>query len=259
MKKRFQKTRETLYFESLPKSFRGFKIVHISDIHSRPILNSADSIREEKPDIIVITGDVLDDRFSKSTQTESFIKALLAIAPSYFVTGNHDVWSEKNEKELKKYEMLGAKNMDAKFCKIRKNGAEIGLFGVGDSGDKNPKKISAHIEKEFLKLPWYDGFKILLFHRANHFDEIKERGFDLILSGHMHGGQVVLGKLGGTLAPSSALFSGKRIFFPKYSQGTHKYDRTIMKINRGMGNTLPIPRWGNPPEIGVIILENKGE
>lgn len=254
MKKGAQKTEETIFFDSLPEAFCGFKIAHISDIHSRPASNAAKVVKAEKPDIIVITGDILDSRFNGTKETEALILELLAVAPLYFVTGNHDVWSAENEEELKKYGALGAHNMDGRFEKIEKNGAEIGIFGVGDSGDKNPKKISAHIKKEFSQLPEYNGFKLLLFHRANHFDEIKDLGYDLVLSGHMHGGQVVIGRLGGVLSPSSALFSGKRIFFPKYSLGTHKWGKTTMKINRGMGNTLPIPRWNNPAEIGIITL-----
>ena len=111
-----------------------------------------------------------------------------------------------------------------------------------------------NLKKSFSELSDYDGYKILLFHRANLFDEIKDYGFDLILSGHMHGGQIALPYLGGMLAPSSACLSGKRMFFPKYCSGVVEDGKTTMIINRGMGNTLPLPRWGNRPEVGIVTL-----
>lgn len=105
-----------------------------------------------------------------------------------------------------------------------------------------------------MPLSEYDGFKILLFHRANLFDEIKDYPFDLILSGHMHGGQIRLPHFGGVLAPLSSALSDKRMIFPQYTAGRIDSDSKTMIINRGLSNTLPFPRLGNPCEVGIITL-----
>lgn len=105
-----------------------------------------------------------------------------------------------------------------------------------------------------VPLSEYDGFKILLFHRANLFDEIKTYPFDLILSGHMHGGQIRLPYLGGVLAPLSSALSHGRMIFPQYTAGRVDSDGKTMIINRGLSNTLPFPRFGNPCEVGIITL-----
>lgn len=105
-----------------------------------------------------------------------------------------------------------------------------------------------------MPLSEYDGFKILLFHRANLFDEIKTYPFDLILSGHMHGGQIRLPYLGGVLAPLSSALSHRRMIFPQYTAGRVDSNGKTMIINRGLSNTLPFPRFGNPCEVGIITL-----
>lgn len=105
-----------------------------------------------------------------------------------------------------------------------------------------------------VSLSGYDGFKILLFHRANLFDEIKTYPFDLILSGHMHGGQIRLPYLGGVLAPLSSALSHRRMIFPQYTAGRVDSNGKTMIINRGLSNTLPFPRFGNPCEVGIITL-----
>ncbi len=241
-------------FKNLPESFSGFKIAHISDPHSRPAKGILEIVKDASPDITVITGDLLNDDEKTTKEIDELISVLAEISPVYFISGNHDLWRMDHREVFRKYEDMGAVFMDNKTVILERNGDEIAISGAPDPFSRLPKRIFENTKESLDSLEKIDGFNILLFHRANLFEQIKEYGFDLILSGHMHGGQIRLPKLGGVLAPSSALLSGKRMLFPKYTGGTVTDKETTMIVNRGVGNTLPIPRFGNAPEVGIITL-----
>lgn len=243
--------------KNLPENFSGFKIAHISDLHSNPAKGIPEIIKDANPDIIVITGDLLNDDETPTGKVDALILSLLDIAPLYFTSGNHDLWKAGHRSIFAKYEELGTVFMDEKTIVIEKNGEKIGVSGCPDPFSKLPQAISENVQKNLEKLKKIDGFNILLFHRANLFDMVKDAGFDLVLSGHMHGGQVRIPGIGGVLAPSSAMLSKTRMLFPKYSGGVVTSDNTTMVINRGVSNTLPIPRLFNAPEVGIITLTNK--
>lgn len=253
-----QITHYTITSEKIPIEFDGFKIAHISDMHSRPQSGIAELISGENPDIIVITGDMLHDDYKTAyPELNRLLSDILDTAPVYAVTGNHDLWRHGHAKILSGFSEQGLIILDDDSVKLSRNGAEIALFGIKDPFSKLPSTIKSNLETSFSKLSGYDGYKILLFHRANLFDEIKHRGFDLILAGHMHGGQIRIPKMGGLLAPSSAILSGKSMIFPKYTAGCYKSDSCTMIVNRGSSNTLPIPRLFNPAEVGIITLVPK--
>ncbi len=239
----------------IPKGFEGFKIAHISDTHSQPAGGVLEIISAEKPDITVITGDILHDDKKPAPKVEALMKELLKISPVYFITGNHDVWREDKDEIFEVFTKMGARLLENEMTLIGKGDDEIALFGVDDPVSRKPAEVRDILKQNLSCLAGYEGYKILLFHRANLFDDIKGLGYDLILSGHMHGGQMRIGKLGGLLAPSSALFSGKRMIFPKYCFGKVTWGQTTMLINRGISNTLPLPRWGNKPEVGIVTLK----
>ncbi len=238
----------------IPTSFDGFKIAHISDLHSRPARGAGEIIKEQKPNITVITGDLLHDDGKDVDGTARLIEEILEVSPIYAVTGNHDLWRCGHEKIFRDFERLGVKFLRNEYVEIERNGEKFVIFGAEDPFSKVPQIISENVKKSLALANRSDGYKILLFHRANLFDEIKDYGFDLILAGHMHGGQFAVPHIGGAVAPSSSLLSGKRMFFPDYCRGVAEYGETTMIINRGLGNTLPVPRWGNRPETGIITL-----
>lgn len=249
-------TEYSIVSEKIPDGFDGFCIAHISDTHSRPQKGIFELIEQKKPDIICITGDMFQDDIKPATEFWRLFEKLLALAPVYLVTGNHDLWRENSAQLLRQISEKGGILLDTKMSVLEKNGDKIALFGVGDPFSKLPSAIDRRIKAEFARLPQFDGYKILLYHRANQFEKINNFGFDLILSGHMHGGQVRLPFLGGTLAPTSAILSG-RMIFPKYTWGKYESGGCTMIVNRGASNTLPIPRLENPPEVGIITLKSK--
>lgn len=250
-------TSYSLYEKNLPDEFDGFTIAHISDIHSRPADGVFEAIEESEPDIIVITGDLVHDDDNDFDKVLYLIEKLSGISPVYAVTGNHDLWRTSHKKVIAKLEDAGLRFLRNEMIELEEYGERIALFGIDDPFSKIPDVIKRNIDKSLTKLPEHTGFKILLFHRANLFDDIKDAGFDLILSGHMHGGQIRLPILGGVCGPTSAVLSKSGMIFPKYTAGIYNHNNTSMIVNRGIGNTLPIPRFGNPPEVGIITLHTE--
>lgn len=242
--------------KNLPESFSGFRIAHISDLHSKPAKGIFEIVQDADPDIIAITGDLLNDDSKTVEEVSDLILNLLKLAPVYFTSGNHDLWRMEHRSILSKFEDFGAVFLDNKTIVLEKNGEKIGISGCPDPFSKVMVSIQDTMQKNLDALERVDGFNILLFHRANLFDIVKDSGFDLVLSGHMHGGQIRIPGLGGVLAPSSSMLSKTPMLFPKYTGGVVTSDSTTMVINRGVSNTLPIPRLGNPPEVGIITLTN---
>ena len=264
MKKRFfldnspEFSEYSIASEKIPVGFDGFCIAHISDTHSRPVDGIFELVSGARPDIICLTGDMFHDNEDSAPGFWALFEKLLKLAPVYLVTGNHDIWRDDAFLLLKKITDMGGILLDTDCRILEKNGDEISIFGVGDPFSKIPHIIEQNINAEFSKLPSFDGYKILLYHRANVFDKIKDFDFDLILSGHMHGGQIRLPVIGGTLAPTSAMLSG-RMIFPKYTGGKYEYNGKTMIVNRGASNTLHIPRFLNAPEVGIIRLSHKNK
>ena len=250
----------TLYnpkFKNLPKEFDGFRIAHISDLHSESTPGLAEEIAAYNPDIICITGDMIHDDNRSYEPVLALLERLLAIAPVYMVSGNHDLWNTKFSDFQKRSEDMGAVLCDDKMLPITREGAEIALFGIRDPFGKATDIIIKGIKRSLDALPEYDGFKLLLFHRANQFERIREAGFDLILTGHMHGGQMRIPGVGGVVAPKSSIGDTRRMLFPTYSSGAYRYRNSTMIVNRGLGNPMIIPRLFNRPEIGIITLKKE--
>ncbi len=240
----------------IPEEFNGFTIAHISDSHARPAGGILQAVEALHPDITVITGDMLHGIKRDTAEFDAFLKSLTKISPVYMVTGNHDTEIPDFEKIFDRYEKSGAFLLDNSGKIFEKNGKKISLLGIGDPVSKKRAVIKENIKTGCQKLPRSDVYEILLFHRANLLDEVKACGFDLILSGHIHGGQIRIPKIGGLLSPFSCLRGGYRMIFPKYCQGRYISCGTTMLVNAGMCNTLPIPRWGNPFEIGKVVLNH---
>ena len=142
---------------------------------------------------------------------------------------------------------------------LKRGDDEIALSGIEDPFTMSSAKIAENIQNSLLSFPRYDGYEILLFHRANLFDQLKYHGFDLILAGHMHGGQSRLPSGQGMVSPKSSWASKAPIFFPKYVGGHYRAPRTEMIVNRGIGNPMLIPRLFNRPELTVITLNSQKE
>ena len=240
--------------DKLPNAFDGFRILHISDFHCAPKKDMLKCIEGEKFDAVIVTGDLTDEKKPYGIYLE-LLSELIKIAPVYQVSGNHDMYRSDREEFFEKCRELGSVFLQDEVAEIERFGEKIYLLGMSDSGSKKKSKVDAAIEASLSKLKRQDGYEILLYHRANKLDSFRDMGFDLILSGHMHGGHIRLGKLGGVLSPKSGIFDTGRLFFPKYSGGYYKIGKTDAIVNCGLGNSIPIPRFGNPTEIISITLK----
>lgn len=248
------KTRFKINSQRLPKKFDGFKIVHISDLHNKSFGKNQryliNEIKKENPDIIVITGDLIDSRRYNEYIAMKFVEEAIKVAPVYYVTGNHEIRSGMFESLEEKLIDAGVKVLRNNWEKVEANSQSIIIVGVDDpyTGIKyrEPVVIQEYLNNATKGLD-ENSFKILLSHRPEKIKAYAEFKFDLVFSGHAHGGQFRFPFLGGFVVPNQG-------FFPKYTSGQHKVDDTIMIISRGLGNSLVPQRVFNRPEIIITEL-----
>lgn len=243
-----------LSFDRLPESFRGFRIVQLSDLHMMQFGEDNSRllslVSEQKPDIIVLTGDFINRRRSTGTQTKilrPFLRNLSEIAPCFFVSGNHDWASGELPAFSELLDDCGIDYLRNGYILLEHDGDSIVLAGVEDpNGWADMPKPPKFIEKVRQENP--DKFLILLGHRDYWLKKYPDLDVDLIICGHGHGGVVRLPIIGGLLGTDFKLF-------PKYDGGVFNEGNYDLVVSRGLGNSNPIPRFLNPPEVVTIILE----
>lgn len=240
--------------EKLPDGFDGFRIVQISDLHNKNFNGRlARKIQKLNPDIIVITGDIIDFYHTRTQISVDFIDSIRTVAPIYYVTGNHESRIGEYPDFKAEIEKLGVQILENENVFIEKSGDEICLTGVNDItflGNSLAEENRILFSQKLDELNAQSGEKtsILLSHRPELFDLYAKAGYDLVFSGHAHGGQIRLPFVGGILSPVQG-------FFPEYSEGIHKNGKTEMIISRGLGNSLFPFRIFNRPEIIVCDLK----
>ena len=242
--------------KKLPSEFDGFRIVHISDFHCDKTAGIIDAVRNEKPDIICATGDMTHDIGSYEPFI-NLLKSMIEIAPVYIISGNHDIWRTDYNDLVKKCRQTGAVFLRDERVFFKKDNAQIAITGIEDPFSTTYKIINENIQKSLDKFSCCNEYSILLFHRANLLDKFKGKGYDLILSGHMHGGQIRIPGVGGILCPKTNFHDKTKILFPKYFGGEYNLGDTKAIVSRGIGNPAIIPRIFNKPEICSIILSSE--
>ena len=247
-------THTEVELSGLPGEFDGYTIVHLSDLHGHEYgEGNADllaRVREQRPDLIVITGDLID-RESQLQMVPALARGLAAVAPTYYVTGNHE-WGLGTAavKDLKNLlARCGVTVLSNEYEILERNGARIVLAGVDDpngyADQITPEKLHAQIGDEAPGL-----FTVLLAHRADRFDQYAAAGYGLVLSGHAHGGIVRLPFVGG-------LMGTDRHLFPEWTSGVYTLGNSTLFVSRGLGNnTVPFHgiRLFNRPELAVVTL-----
>ena len=243
--------RYTVTSERLPKGFDGYRIAHISDLHNAENKRLIPVLKDAEPDIIAITGDLIDSRRTDIAVALRFADEAMKIAPCYYVTGNHesrvDEFKELKEGLLKR----GVVVLCDERLELEQFGETIELLGVNDPSFRT-KDNSENVMKEKLrKIPVNkDVFSILLSHRPELIDIYAENNIDLVLSGHAHGGQIRIPFVGGVIAPHQG-------FFPKYDGGIYTDGNTNMIVSRGIGNSAFPFRVNNRPELVLIELKSQ--
>lgn len=236
--------------DNLPKELNGIKISHISDVHLPKNAASIDSIinkvKEQKPDIIVLTGDIIDGSTDIETcGLDRLCKGLSEITKTYAVTGNHELWNGQVDEWTNILTDNNINVIDNKIEIYTKNNNSIAIVGLKDGSEyklENFKNI-----KENKDMPM-----ILLAHRPELFASYSSYSNsvnpDIVFSGHAHGGQFripIINK--GFIAPSQGLF-------PKYTSGLYSSNNVEMIVSRGLGNSIIPIRINNRPHLPIIEL-----
>ncbi len=248
----------TISSNRLPKEFDGYRIAHVSDLHNTEIGKDnrklISMLKEAQPDIIAITGDLIDSRKTKIDIAIKFAEEAVKIAPCYYITGNHEARVADYEYLKHVLEEIGVNVLEDEQVPLKKGDAEISLIGVDDqlfAEDYLLEGSHGIMENKLEKLVNEKGsYTILLSHRPELFDVYADYKVDLVLSGHTHGGQVILPFIGGLVAP-------KQGWFPEYDAGLFTENSTNMIVSRGIGNSIIPLRFNNRPE--VILVELKSE
>ncbi|WP_100408119.1 metallophosphoesterase [Bacillus solitudinis] len=250
-------TEYTFNSTKIPNSFEGYKIVQLSDLHSKSFGNNQSQLvkRVEKvnPDLIVFTGDLVDSKRYEEKNSLLLMERLVEIAPVYFVTGNHEWWSGKFDRLEVKLNNIGVHVMRNSVEEIDKGGEKFQIIGIDDPA----KAKNAYSDQEiaegtikdiFQEVEKHETFNILLAHRPELFFLYSQFGFDLVFSGHAHGGQFRIPFIGGIVAPNQGLF-------PEFYSAKFILDHTTMIVSRGLGNSIIPIRLFNRPEIVVLTLQ----
>lgn len=253
--------------KKIPIEFDGYSIIQVSDLHSevfgknnRKLLKKIDDL---KPDIVVITGDLIDGENNNYQVALDFMDELIKKYKVYYIIGNHEQKSllKKYKSQYEKYfQTLYKKDfvfLDNKSVKIKRGESYINLYGL-----TVPYECYRYLfdDKQNIDLNKNDidnllgkadtNYNILLAHTPFYFDEYVKWGADLILSGHVHGGIIRIPFVGGLLSPN-------RKFFPKYDLGSYIKNKSEMIVSKGLGGSKVLIRVNCRPEIVNIILKCK--
>ena len=239
----------TVQSSRLPAAFDGAKIAHISDLHNasfgednRTLLQL---LRQSQPDIIAITGDLIDSRRTDVETAARFIEQAVQIAPVYYVTGNHESRIPQAFSQLEeRMTAAGAHLLRSQSLYWERAGEKVQLIGLDDlSFLAQESQLGDHLRA----LQDEDCYQILLSHRPELFDVYAAAGVDLSLTGHAHGGQFRIPFVGGVFAPAQGLF-------PKYDAGLYRQGQSAMVVSRGIGQSIIPVRLNNRPEIVLVEL-----
>lgn len=237
--------------QKLPESFDGFKIVQLSDLHGAEFgedgMELVDKVGSLEPDMIALTGDFVTDEGDLAA-VEKLAARLVKLCPVYFVSGNHEFGSGLAVKVRNILERVGVKYLSNEYLTINRGDDEILLGGVEDplayADMLSPDELA---QKMNDAAP--DAFKILLGHRNYWMTEYPELPVDLIFCGHAHGGLIRIPGVGG-------LIGTDRRLFPDFDAGQFNNGRYTLIVSRGLGNSVPIPRVFNRPEIVCVELSS---
>ncbi len=247
-------THYTVQSDKIPAAFHHYKIVVVSDLHNAEFgkdnRHIVELIGKEQPDMIAITGDLVDLRRTNLEIAENLVRNLVKIAPCYYVTGNHEAWiGEKYPKLEEALVDQGVIVLRNRKVTLTKENKSIYIAGLDDPDftDSDPSAQKGILQTNLRKVNPEKTYGILLSHRPEAFEVYVAENIDLVLAGHAHGGQFRLPFIGGLFSPNQGLF-------PKYDGGKYIKNRTTMIVSRGIGNSVIPIRFNNRPELVVIEL-----
>ena len=247
------------YTEATDKVSSSIRIAVITDLHDstygKEQKNLIKAIQKQTPDLILLVGDIADDDRPHDA-TEQLLSVIGAEYPCYYVTGNHEYWSGEADTIKDMIRSYGVTILEGNTEIVQAGNQKIGLCGIDDPDGFNSTYNTDHGKTESWQEQFDaceiqtgdDIYSILLSHRPELVEEYQNSGFDLVVAGHAHGGQIrIPGVLNGLYAPNQG-------FFPKYAGGRYELGNTIMLVSRGLSKSR-LPRVFNPPELVMVNIE----
>ena len=244
------------YTFTSPKVENSFKIALITDLHGNNYGKNQstlmDAIDKENPDVVLLGGDIFDDKISYE-KSEETVALLSKKYKCYYVTGNHEYWSKDIDNILETIKSYGVTILQGEVDTIDINGQLVNICGVDDpekyiylDGGQKLEDQLKQVDKKVNK----DYYTILLSHRPEYYEEYSKYGYDLVLSGHAHGGQWrIPGILNGLYSPNQGMF-------PEYAGGMYEYQGGTLVVSRGLDRQgVLVPRIFNRPELVIIEVE----
>ena len=238
----------TFASERLGAEFNGFTLVQLTDLHGAAPEGLLEAVSAAAPDAIVLTGDLVDENCAIDAVSH-ITEALPAIAPTYYVTGNHEWAAGCAEEFMDLLESQGVICLRNEFVPLTRGDDTLILAGIEDPNGYADQKTPAEVAAE-LYAAYGDPFWILLAHRNNLYDSYAPLDADLILSGHGHGGLI-------RLPFTDGLVGVERDLFPTWTDGFYTDFASTLFVSRGIGNAGRTFRFNNPPQVAVITLESE--
>jgi len=235
--------------DRLPQAFDGYRVTLLTDVHGRPFVDNSEkvveAVRSSRPDIIAISGDLVD-KWSKTEFMEPMLKGLVQIAPTYYVTGNHEWDRDDPEEIIETIRQCGVTVLRNDYLLLEKDGQQIVLAGGEDPNAYAEQTTPTELVEQIRREVPGDPYILMLYHRNDKLAMWSSLDVDLVLSGHGHGGVVRVPGIGGLLGVD-------RKFFPDDCEGLLQEGRTTVAVSRGLGGL----RVWNSPHLPTIVLHSQ--
>lgn len=245
-----QTTETALVSPALPPAFDGLRIVELADLHGRVFGRGSRrllaAVRRAEPDLICIDGDLFDER-TDLAMLPPLLRGLCAIAPVYYVTGNHEWRVPGLRGILAQMRACGVTVLQDDWRVLRRGEDALIVAGTDDPCGPAERKTPAELIADIRAEAGEAAFLLLLTHRNDQLPQWSALGVQAVLAGHCHGGVVRLPFVGG-------LFGTDRWLFPAWDAGLYRQGETALYVSRGLGYTNVHFRLFNRPEVAVIVL-----
>ncbi|MCK9477915.1 MAG: metallophosphoesterase [Firmicutes bacterium] len=244
----------SIYSRRLPPAFNNYNLVLISDHHnSNNVEKIIKKVEQVAPKVIIVSGDAINMHDTDYTNSFTLFEQLLKIAPTYFTSGNHETWSPDETDYLNSLKNRGVNILNNKVESIQYKRSEINIIGFKDivysDGRMRHDMLNGELSSLYNSIDNKSLFNLLVFHKANYFDTIAKYPFDLVLSGHLHGGQINLPVIKSKILKS-------RFQTDLYSKGYYRINDCQMVVSAGLEKSIRYPRVLNPPEVVEVVLKN---
>lgn len=245
-----QTTETALVSPALPPAFDGLRIVELADLHGRVFGRGSRhllaAVRRAEPDLICIDGDLFDEH-TDLAMLPPLLRGLCAIAPVYYVTGNHEWRVPGLRGILAQMRACGVTVLQDDWRVLRRGEDALIVAGTDDPCGPAERKTPAELIADIRAEAGEAAFLLLLAHRNDQLPQWSALGVQAVLAGHCHGGVVRLPFVGG-------LFGTDRRLFPAWDAGLYRQGETALYVSRGLGYTNVHFRLFNRPEVAVIVL-----